>query len=544
MPLPTSTVASSRRRRRGLRWSVLAAVLLLAGCASTNTQRFDLGAPVTGSTSAGAGTSVAPDPSAAPVGGPLGRFYGQRIAWGSCAEFAPDGGYPQQRSQCGRLTVPVDYADPTGATASLAVFRLKAADRATGILLTNPGGPGGSGVDFMASAASDFADRDVSRTLDIVGFDPRGVGRSTPQIRCRTDAERDAVRARDWVDTSPAGIAAVEKRNAAVGSACARQMGGDFLAHVGTADVIADMDVLRGALGYEQLNYLGYSYGTLIGADYAERFPTRVRAMVNDGAVDPSADPVADVVAQTAGFQRAFDGFAADCVTRRGCALGTDPARATARYQELTRPLIGRPAPTTDPRGLTYGDALTGTGQALYSKNLWRYLRDGLAELAGGRGDTLLRLADLYEGRDRSGRYDNSADAFTAIRCVDGPPITDRATLDRLDTDLRRAAPFRDDGRGTGRGSADECAFWPVPPTSQPHRIAAAGLPTTVVVSTTDDPATPYAAGVSLAGQLGARLMTFRGTQHTASFEGNACLDDPLTKYLVDLTLPPVGATC
>lgn len=479
-----------------------------------------------------------------PTSGPLARFYTQRIAWGTCAEFAPDGDYPPQRSDCGRLTVPVDYNRPDGPTASLAVFRLRAARASTGVLVTNPGGPGVSGVEYMAGTAAQFARMPLSDSLDIIGFDPRGVGDSTPAVRCRTDAQRDEVRARDWVDTSPAGIAATEQRNAAVGQECLRTMGRDFLAHLGTSDVINDIDVLRGALGQAKLNYLGYSYGTLIGARYAERYPTRVRAMINDGAVDPSTDPVADIVAQNTGFQRAFDGFAADCVTRRDCPLGTDRARATERYLTLVRALIGNPAKTQDPRGLTYGDAITATGQALYTPSLWRYLRDGLTELQSGRGDTLLRLADLYEGRDRSGHYDTTSDAFTAIRCVDGPAITDRATIDRLDTELRRTAPFRDDGRGSGRGAADECAFWPVPPTSQPHRIVAPGLPTTVVVSTTDDPATPYAAGVSLAKQLGARLVTFRGTQHTAAFEGDECLDGPLTRYLVDLTPPSEGLTC
>jgi pimeloyl-ACP methyl ester carboxylesterase len=514
---------------------VVVAAALLAGCGGTQTAGLR---PDTTTSSSASVTRPSP------ASGALARFYTQTITWGSCADFVPDADYPSQRSDCGRLTVPVDYSRPDGPTASLALFRLRAAKESTGVLVTNPGGPGVSGIDYMAGTAEQFAKMPLADSLDVIGVDPRGVGRSTPAVRCRTDAQRDAVRARDWVDTSPAGVAAVEQRNAAVGQECLAAMGRDFLAHLGTSDVIDDIDVLRGALGQDRINYLGYSYGTLIGARYAERYPARVRAMINDGAVDPSTQPVDDAIAQNAGFQRAFDGFAADCATERGCALGADRAQSTERFLTLVRALIGRPASTRDPRGLTYGDAITATGQALYAPTLWRYLRDGLAELQQGRGDTLLRLADLYEGRDRSGRYDSTADAFTAIRCVDGPAITDRATIDRLDTDLRRIAPFRDDGRGSGRGAADECAFWPVPPTSQPHRISAAGLPPTVVVSTTDDPATPYAAGVSLAGQLGARLVTFRGTQHTASFEGNDCLDRPLTAYLVDLTPPAEGLTC
>ncbi|WP_296390796.1 alpha/beta hydrolase [Williamsia sp.] len=540
--MPPDATMIRPTRRRCLR-AVVPFLVVVLGASACTSDLTRVGSAAEQPSSA-RGSSASPGSSIAPSDGTLDRFYGQQIAWGSCGDFLPDGQYSRERSQCGRLTVPVDYAKPDGATASIAMFRLRASGDRTGVLLTDPGGPGGSGVDFMGSAAGQFADLEIGKRFDIIGFDPRGVGRSTPAIRCRSDAERDRVRATDWVDTSPAGIDAVQKRNASVGAECAQKLGKEFLAHVGTADVVRDMDVMRGALRADQLNYLGYSYGTRIGAAYAEQFPTRVRAMINDGAVDPAADPVADVVAQNAGFQRAFERFAVDCASMAQCALGTDPTKVTARYQQLVRSLIGRPAKTTDPRGLTYADAITGTGQALYTRTLWRYLRDGLAQLSTGRGDTLLRLADLYEGRDRSGRYDNSADAFTAIRCVDGPAITDRAALDKLDVTLRASAPFRDDGRGSGRGAADECAYWPVPPTSTPHRIDAKGLPTTVVVSTTDDPATPYEAGVSLADQLTARLVTFKGTQHTASFEGVECLDAPLTRYLVDLTLPAVGTTC
>nr|WP_307851676.1 alpha/beta hydrolase [Williamsia sp. CHRR-6] len=522
--------APRRGRRRPVREAVFAGLVMVtvatvfAGCTVDGTAR--------------------PTRDAAQLPGKgLDRFLRQTIDWGSCKDFVPDAEYPQDRSECGRFQVPVDYAAPDGATASIAVFRLKASQQASGIVLTNPGGPGASGVDYMAGTAADFAKMPVSQTLDFIGFDPRGIGRSTPAIRCQTDSERDAYRA-EYVDNSPAGIARQEAVNTQIGRECVQRMGRTFLAHVGTADVIQDMDVLRAVLGFDKLNYLGYSYGTKIGGAYAEKYPNRVRAMINDGAVDPTADPVADIVNQSAGFQLAFNKFAADCATKPGCPLGADPAQFVARYHQLVRPLITTPAKTKDPRGLSFGDAITATNQALYSDTLWKFLRDGLTELTRGSGDTMLRLADFYEGRDRQGKYDNSSDAFLAIRCVDEPAITDQATLNKLDTTLRTVAPYRDDGKGTGATGKDACAFWPVPVTYQPHKLSIPELATTVVVSTTNDPATPYAAGVSLADQLKARLVTFRGTQHTASFEGNMCLDGPLTAYLVDLTLPTPGLTC
>ncbi|GAB2636380.1 alpha/beta hydrolase [Gordonia jinhuaensis] len=527
--------------RRALTLSVLvtSAVLLTSGLTACDSGVTGSPERVTGSDSVSEPAGDRPTT--------IDGFYAQTLRWGSCESMiSSDIDYPSDGSSCARVLVPVDYADPAGDTASLALFRYSAPGGSAriGSLLMNPGGPGGSGVDFMAGQAADLAKHAIGEHFDLVGFDPRGVGHSTPAIHCLSDSDRDADRARDDTDWSPSGIAEREAHNAQFGRACADQLGTEFLSKVGTVDVVRDLDVIRAMLRDDKLNYLGFSYGTRIGSAYAEAFPTRVRAMVNDGAVDPSQNPVDEQLAQTAGFQHAFDAFAADCTTRSDCALGTDAGAAVSRFWSLTRPLIGHPAATTDPRGLSYSDAMTGVAQALYSPELWQYLRTGLAELRAGRGDTLLRLADIYEGRDDAGHYDPTSDAFTAIRCVDGPAITDRATVDSLERRSRQVAPFTDDGRGTGHGVKDECAFWPVPPTSQPHRVSAPGLPTTVVVSTTNDPATPYAAGQSLAAQMDARLITVTGTQHTASYDGNACVDRAVDAYLVNLTLPPENLRC
>lgn len=484
-------------------------------------------------------TTPAPSSGAGAVPAGLERFYTQPVQWGSCADFETAGPLPS-RLECARITVPVNYDDPTGDTAQIAISRSAATGDRIGSLLVNPGGPGASGLS-LATTGDGTA---LAERFDVIGFDPRGVGASTPQIRCLTDAEFDADRADPKVDMSPAGIAHAEQVDKEYAARCAQRTGAEFLAHVGTREVVRDMDVIRSALGDEKLTFLGFSYGTRLGSTYAETFPGNVRAMVLDGAVDPAQDPVQATVLQAAGFQQAFDDFAADCATKASCPLGSDPSRAVARFRALVDPLVDHPAETTDPRGLSYPDAITGVQQALYSPQLWGALRSGLTALGNGRGDSLLMLADQYQGRGDDGRYDNVNDAFNAVRCVDDPPVTDRAVAGGGDLAYRKAAPFLDDGRGTGAAPLDACAFWPVPPTDGPHRLDVGGLPAVVVISTTQDPATPYQAGVDLAKQLGAALITYRGTQHTVALNGVACVDDPVVAYLTDLAAPRPDLTC
>ena len=229
----------------------------------------------------------------------------------------------------------------------------------------NPGGPGASAVETVAGIGTALADTEIGRRFDLIGIDPRGVGRSTPQVRCRTDAEFDAFRREPSADYSPAGVARIEDLHRQFVQACVDRVGAEFLASVGTASSARDIDVVRAALGEQQINYLGFSYGTELGAAYAEGQPGRVRAMVLDGAVDPQLDPVASRERQIAGFQKAFDDYAADCAQSPACPLGTDPAQFVNRYHQLVDPLVAKPGYTSDPRGLSYADAITGTVSAL-----------------------------------------------------------------------------------------------------------------------------------------------------------------------------------
>jgi pimeloyl-ACP methyl ester carboxylesterase len=469
--------------------------------------------------------------------------------WGACRIVGGGGGgggggpkLPAD-AQCGKLTVPVDYSKPDGAVVNLALIRFPATGQKIGSLIVNPGGPGESGVDAAANLLGGLP-AEIRQRFDLVGFDPRGVASSTPELWCNSDADNDAQRADPQVDYSPAGVAEIEDTEKKRVQRCVDKMGTEFLANVGTANVARDLDMLRAALGDEKLNYLGYSYGTLIGSAYAEAYPDKVRAMILDGAVDPDQDPIQANIDQAAGFQKAFNDYAADCAKDPKCPLGTDPAKAVAVFQSMVNPLVGKPAATADPRGLGYSDAITGTIMALYTPDLWKDLTTGLAELSQGHGDTLLELADTYLGRDDQGHYTNSNDAETAINCVDDQRLTDRAAVIDEDRRMRAAAPFMSYGPFTGDAPLDVCAFWPVPPTSSPHKVSAPGLPPVLVVSTTHDPATPYQAGVDLAKELGGGLLTHDGTQHTVVFEGDSCIDKDAVSYLVDLTLPPQGSKC
>ena len=492
--------------------------------------------PVAGATpEPGAGQTPSPAPPAAAA---------RPQYWGSCSQFLTDT-TDVPTAQCTTVSVPVDYANPGGAQAKLAVIKVPATGRRIGSLFVNPGGPGASAVDMVASMASDLEGTDIARDFDLVGFDPRGVGHSTPQLRCRTDAEFDAFRRDPMVDYSPAGVAHIEGLYRQLAQQCVDRVGTAFLTNAGTASGARDMDVVRQALGDDQINYLGYSYGTELGTAYLEAFGGRVRSMVLDGAIDPTVDPVEENVNQMAGFQTAFNDYAADCARSAACPLGTDPAQFVNRYHALVDPLVTKPGRTKDPRGLSYADATTGTINALYTPQHWKYLTGGLLGLARGTdaGD-LLALADDYENRDKNGHYGNDQDAFNAVRCVDAPTPKDSATWVSADQRIRQAAPFLSYGQFTGNAPRDLCALWPVPATSRPHAAPPAAPGKAVVVSTTHDPATPYQAGVNLARQLGAPLITYDGTQHTAVFNGDQCVDTAVIRYFEAGTLPRASLQC
>ncbi len=569
----TSSVAGS---------AVPAATAVASSSAPTSAGQITQPSVLPGQSRSASSGSSAPSASAAPnnpapmgTGTPPGpvpkgleRFYTQKLAWGACGGYATDTQsaqlYASPTVSCARMTVPLAYADPAGKTIQVAVLRKVALDPAAriGSLIMDPGGPGGSGMSFLASlvvasntGASSTTDAQIAqlnKTFDLVGIDPRGVGSSLPAVHCQTDAQRDATRAINVRSRNQADVNAANAITKQIVAGCLANTGTaqgidsrTFLANVGTRDVARDLDVLRAVLGDAKLTYAGFSYGTEIGWEYAEQFPSNVRALLFDGDVSPIEDPATSALSQAAAFERAFAAFTVWCAkSSPGCALGTDPAASLARYQALVRPLLTNEVPLRDGRVLSFADAVSGTSDALYATPLWTYLAKGLLNLSLGSGDLLMALADDYAERDSTGHYSNLLEAFNAVRCVDGPRMSNPAEVTKFNAAYAAAAPFEASGDPPG-AVVDICADWPVPPTLLPHRLNITGLPRTLVISTTGDPATPYADGVELAKEIGGTLLTAKAVRHTSYLlNGDSCVDKIGTAYLVSLTLPATGATC
>ena len=492
-----------------------------------------------------------PEPGEIPAD--LERFYTQEPTFGSCEGYATsefDELLYVEPFQCGRIEVPLNYDNPNGESMWIAVLRLPAQgepDARIGSLVVNPGGPGGSGMQIAAVLATftGLGDSPILQRFDLVGFDPRGVGSSTPAIRCFTNEEND----RGENKTTLLGTSGEwsERDTRELMEKCAEGSGGqDVIAAVGTRNVARDMDVLRAALGDEKLTFAGQSYGTRLGAVYAEMFPHNVRAMVLDGALDPRQGSAERRLALHAGFQRSFDLMAEFCAQSTDCPLGTDPSQATAEFQSLVQPLIDNPVPAGNGRTMNFYQATGGVGAGLYTSEAWPRVIDGIAQLKNeGRGDKLLSIVDNFTGRTPDGTWSNFIEANLAINCND----EERRTPEQ-EAELRRQIfevnPFFDTGRPVAGVTRDACEFWPSEPTlGFPHAQDIQGLPDTLIISITGDPSTPYAAGVSLADSIGGTLLTVEGERHTVALEYiNSCVNEIVADYLINLNLPDEATTC
>ncbi len=479
----------------------------------------------------------------------LERFYNQKLTFGSCKGYATTDDdaktFANDTFKCARLEVPLDYQNPRGRTAQIALLRVSAKGKPSkriGSLLLNPGGPGFSGMSYAATVAKDSADSPITKQFDLIGFDPRGVGASTPALDCFTNAEREADKLVNSINSG--GKDYTDDQTRQFYQKCAERSGGeDVLAHVGTRDVVRDMDVLRAVLGDNKLNFLGVSYGTRLGAIYAETFPQNVRAMVLDGALDPTIGTTARRLILFAGFQRAFDNMAAFCAKTPSCPLGTDPKQATAAFQQIVRPLIDKPIITADGRKVTYTAVIDGVTTGLYGETGWRAVIQAITELKAGSGKTLLFLRDILSQRSADGSYGNGNESLLAINCLDEERHTPEQES-AMTRDIFKVAPFLDTGRPVN--ARDLCEHWPVKPTlGYPYAQNIKGLPKTLVVSVTRDPATPHEGGISLAKTLGASLLTVEGEQHgVALTAGNACVNNIVADYLIRLKIPADGARC
>jgi pimeloyl-ACP methyl ester carboxylesterase len=442
---------------------------------------------------------------------------------------------------CGKLTVPLDYRQPTGSSTQLFVVKIhsksqRPADR-IGSLLVNPGGPGGSGVNLAAGLVGALSDQIFAR-FDLVGFDPRGVGLSGP-LQCISDKQKDQLAAADPDPRTPAGRAIARQLAQTVVTGCTTKYG-SALAHYNTEETAHDMDLIRQAVGDKKLNYLGFSYGTRLGAAYAHQFPTHIRAAVLDGAVDPVASELTTDERQVKAFEDAFDQFAADCLSRSACAPLNNPRGAV---EALIAAADKNPITSSrkgETRKATGGIVTIGVLSALYDQSQWPAL--GNALLAAQHGDSagLFSLADNYLERDPStGHYSNIQDANLAINCNDSTlKVTDALVAARAAQWVAKYPIF---GRNAV-ASLYSCYSWPasghpLPPASAP------GAPPILVIGTVHDPATPYAAAGVLAKALGSgRLLSWDGEGHTA-YPKTACIRTKVDSYLIR-DVVPTGASC
>ncbi|MEX5302905.1 alpha/beta hydrolase [Kocuria sabuli] len=520
--------ASPRRVSLPAAAALTAAGLLLSGCSSPGA--------TAGPTSGGASGAVV-------EGAPeeLQRYYTQAVDWGAC-EFEVQTNGAEDDLRCAEVEVPLDYENPAGETTTVVMSRLAADGDARGSLLINPGGPGASGVDAMLYAEHTVT-RDVRRAYDVVGFDPRGVGRSAG-IECLDDAELDAWRAEPMFDPQSRPADEIREEYGRLGAQCV-QNSGELVAEMDTASAARDMDVLRAVLGDERTTYLGFSYGTHLGAVYADLFPERVGRLVLDGGVDPTLSDMEATADQAAGFEENLRHWVQVCQDEmRGCVVdGSGVDEATARIQDLIASVEEGTVTAADGRRVTATNVVEGILTPLYTTTSYPQLNEALGKAFDGDFSRLLALSDATHGRDAEGRYTNNTTmAFTAVTCLDRSAETVTAEqMARHQEQLEQVAPTF--GPYLGHGAA-ACQGWPAAPAEQAP-VDAAGADPILVVGTTHDPATPHHWSEALVEQLeNARLLTYDSYGHTAYTSGDECVQDAVDAYLLDGELPDEGTTC
>lgn len=461
-----------------------------------------------------------------------------RVEWGQCPEDVSAEAAPSEL-QCATVTVPLDYGDPGGERIDLTISRLAAADpdRRRGVLMLNPGGPGGSGLALSALLVAQGLPSSVTDRYDLIGMDTRGIGHSAP-VSCGFTTDSPYYSNIPPYAVDDAAVTAQAKIAEQAAEQCADNDHDGRLRHLTTANTARDLDRIRAALGDEKLNYVGMSYGTQLGAVYATQFPGNVGRMVLDAPLDPTVSFEERTLAQTRGFQQVYESFLKACVKER-CAIGATVEKANANVEKLLGDLTERPLKVGG-RELTQGLATTGIAAALYSELSWPFLETALGQALKGKGGALLYLADSYTGRSEDGRFSTQMTSFPAITCVDTTERPDRETLRRTEEAALRISPLFG-----SEGSGGVCSVWPVPGDDAAKRVDATGSAPILVVGGKNDPATPYEWAPRLTEQLKtATLLTYEGEGHGAYLSGNECVTRQVDAYLIQGKLPARGATC
>jgi pimeloyl-ACP methyl ester carboxylesterase len=509
---------SPRRSRRALTTGAAAVVLLmLTGCGL-------LPQPTEPPGSGNAADSGPVDPA-------LKSYYAQDVVWEDC----------EQQLQCAKIEVPMDYAKPDGERIRIAAIRSSAGNDSKGSILLNPGGPGGSGYDTVKDSLAYMTTEELRRNYDIVGFDPRGVKRSAP-VKCMSDKEKDEARQVQYDLDTDAGLAEAARDSKELAEECAEKTG-KVLGHVDTVSSAKDMDILRAAVGDAKLNYLGFSYGTFLGATYADLFPERVGRLVLDGALDPSLSNAEVTLGQAKAFEAAIRSYAESCLQSSDCPMDGSVDDAISQIRDLIAAVEDNPMTAADGRLVTVGMFVSGFIVPLYNDQNWPALTAALKGAFGGDPTEMLRLSDLGAERQPDGSYTgNSTEAFTAINCLDYPMESGLDAMREEAKALEDASPTL--GRYLAYGGTT-CENWAYDAVRKPAPVKAEGADPILVIGTTGDPATPYEWAESMAASFhSASLLTFKAQGHTAYSRGNKCVQDAVDGYFIDGTMPKDGAVC
>jgi pimeloyl-ACP methyl ester carboxylesterase len=482
------------------------------------------------------GTSESSSPTPRPhFEGDFAEYFNQELAWDDCGPV-----------QCAEIDVPIDWEDPASDSVTIALAKQEAYGRTTqGTIFVNPGGPGGSGVDFVQYAVSDT----LAESFDVIGWDPRGVGAST-QVRCFDDADKDEMLygTFDSPYLTEGWIAELEADAKDFADACVQNTG-ELLAHLDTVSTAHDLELMRVLVTWDRpLDYLGYSYGTYIGATYAELFPEHVGRFVLDGAVDPQLDAFDELVVQMVGFENGFRAWMEDCLNRSTCPFSGSLDSGLQQANALIASVDGMGLVSSDGRALDAASVGTGVAMSLYSESLWPDLRKLFIGLQDGDADPSFYLADMYNDRFANGGYaGNTVEVYEATTCVDNDfTMDEKSTLQRMD-EIAAAAPTIGEFIALDDYAVLDvtCSNWPYPAADAPTEYDAEGAAPILVIGTSNDPATPYAWAKSLAGQLDSGvLISVEGEGHTAYNGGNSCVDDVVDGYFLDDVVPKQDPDC
>jgi pimeloyl-ACP methyl ester carboxylesterase len=466
----------------------------------------------------------------------LQPFYNQVVDWSECG---------LEQTYCATIQVPTKWSEPAGETLKIALAYRSADGEAIGSVIFNPGGPGASGVSFIKDSGDQLGTAKLRASYNLIGFDPRGVGQSEPRVQCLDSKETNEFLygKSDYELGTTSDIAETRANLKKFADACLENTGPN-IANIDTVSAARDLDVIRALVGQQKLNYLGFSYGTFLGATYAELFADRVGRMVLDGAINPLLSESEQNLAQLVGFDQALKNYLVDCLSTTECPFSGTPADAQKRIARFLSSLETKPIPTADGRELTIWSAITGIIMPMYSKSFWPALNQAFDEGFSGDGTTFIQLADTYNDRNEDGTFaTNVLEANISISCLDGRMPTDAKSLNAQNEKVLAASPTL--GRYWQFGGLT-CEQWPFPVVASPKSYRAAGSNPILVVGTTGDPATPYSQAVQLAEDVleNATLITFNGEGHTAYGQGSNCVNEAVDNYLLNGTVPDADPNC